>query len=222
MSKRILVIGDTHFPYHHKNFFKDFAHHLKEYKPTHIVHMGDIADLHAISRHDPDPELPNIATELARAHMAVQKMSKMIPGSTRVYLCLGNHDGRIEKRASQNGIPRHFLRNFKDLLGIPSSWQVDFEHQIDNIAFLHGKSPVRGKTTLAYGCHTVQGHFHSKLCVEYHQSPRQMLWSVFCGGAPDDKSLAMAYGKNNLEKSAYGFVRITDGVPAIFPGTPAR
>ena len=222
MSQRILVVPDTHLPYQHPNFFDDLKKHIKEYKPTDIVHMGDLVDLHSISRHDADPDLPNITIEVERAAEGVVRLAKMIPANTRVFLCLGNHDTRIEKRATLNGIPRRFLRNLKDILRIPTSWNVDFEHTMSGITFLHGKSPVMGKTTMAYGNCTVQGHFHSKLGVQYHQSSKRMLWSAFSGGATDDRSLAMAYGKNTLEKSAYGFIRITDGIPAIFPGTPAR
>jgi predicted phosphodiesterase len=219
MHRRILVIGDTHFPFQHPNFFKDLKHHLTTFKPDTVVHMGDMADIHSISRHEPDPECPDPMTEIAQANTCVRNMVKLIGKKVRVYVCLGNHDSRIEKMAARNGIPRAFLKNWRDLFCLPTSWQVAFEHHIDGISFLHGKSPVRGKTTLAYGCNTVQGHFHSKLGIEYHQGPRRMLWSAFSGGSVDDDSLAMAYGRNNLEKGAYGFLLIEDGIPRIVPGT---
>lgn len=219
MPDRILVIPDLHFPYHHPNFFKDLTPLLKSFKPQAIVQMGDICDFHAINRHELDPDAPDIITEIAQANIFIKKLANMIPKDVRVYMCIGNHDNRIERRATGHGVPRAFLKRFEDLVGIPPHWQVAFEHKIDDIVFMHGKSPVRGKTGMAYGCNTVQGHFHSKLEICYLQSPTRVIWSVFTGAAVDDDSLAMAYGKNNLEKGAYGFVLIEKGTPRIIPGT---
>lgn len=220
-TPRILCIPDTHFPYQHPNFFVDLARHIRYFKPTHIVHMGDIADFHAISRHDPDPDGPDILTEMKMARETILKFKRMIPKAVDFRLCIGNHDNRIEKRASNNGIPKIFLKEFRDVLVLPDTWNIALEHYIGDIAFMHGKSNLRGKTAMIYGCNVVQGHFHSMLDISYHQTPRKMVWSVFAGSAADDKSLAMAYGQNSLNKGAYGFVLIEDGIPHIVPGTPA-
>ena len=221
VNTKILVIPDTHFPFEHKNFFKDLSKILINFKPTHIVHMGDMWDMHTISRHDPDPDAPDIKSELQLAKERVVKLTSMLKDYKRVYVCVGNHDNRIEKRAACHGIPKAFLVTWREMLELPKHWLVGDEHQIGDIAFLHGKSNLRGKTAMAYGCNVVMGHFHSMLEVTYLQTPRQLLWSVFAGGAVDDKSMGMAYGANNLAKSAYGFVLIENGIPRIVPGTRA-
>lgn len=216
---RILCVPDTHFPFQHPNFFTDFARHIRYFRPTHIVHMGDIVDFHAISRHDPDPEAPSAKDELAQSKVCVNKFVNMIPKSVKTFICVGNHDNRIEKKAAQNHIPKAFLKSTRELFSIPDTWQVEDYHQIGDIAFVHGQSNLRGKACMSYGCNVVQGHFHSMLEISYHQTPTRKLWSVFTGSGADSKSLALAYGKNHLAKDVYGFTLIENGIPRIVPGT---
>lgn len=218
MTKRILCIPDTHFPYQHKNFFVDLARIIRYFKPLLIIHMGDLVDFHAISRHDPDPDADDISIELKKARKAIEQLKRIIK-NIPLKLCIGNHDNRIEKRASNAGIPKVFLTPYSKILGLPETWGIDFDHFVDGIAFTHGKSNLRGKTAMSYGCNVVQGHFHSMLDISYHQTPRKLLWSVFAGSAADDDSMAMAYGRNSLAKGVYGFVLIENGVPRIEAGT---
>ena len=64
MHKSILIISDTHIPYHHKDLFPFLKAIKKLYKPTKIVHIGDEVDKHALSFHDSDPDLPSAGDEL--------------------------------------------------------------------------------------------------------------------------------------------------------------
>ena len=219
-QNRILCIPDPHIPYQHPNLFVDIAQHIRYFKPTHIVIMGDLVDFHAVSRHDPDPDAPDAKTEFERTRICINKLKRTIPNGINVYLCIGNHDNRIEKRAAINGIPKVFLKSFAELFDLPKRWKIDDVHYINDIAFTHGHSNLRGKTALSYGTNVVQGHFHSMLDISYHQTPTKLIWSVFAGSGADNKSLALAYGKNSLAKDVYGFVLIENGVPRIEPGTP--
>ena len=64
MNKSILVISDTHIPYHHKDLIPFLAAIKKFYKPDRVVHIGDELDKHALSFHDSDPDLPSAGDEL--------------------------------------------------------------------------------------------------------------------------------------------------------------
>ena len=56
MNKSILIISDTHIPYHHPDLIP-FLKDLKEiYKPDRVIHIGDEVDKHAMSFHDSDPD----------------------------------------------------------------------------------------------------------------------------------------------------------------------
>ena len=218
MKPRILCLPDSHFPFQHKNYFKDTARLVRYFKPAIVVHLGDMIDFHAISRHDPDPEAPSAKTELERAKDCVKKLLH-ITGSIPVDYCIGNHDNRIDKRAAQNHIPTDFLKSFKELFELPAHWHTALVHYIGDITFTHGQSNLRGKTALSYGMNVVQGHFHSMLDISYHQTPTKLLWSAFGGSGADSKSLALAYNHNALAKDVYGFIVIEKGIPQIIPGT---
>ena len=56
-NKCILVISDTHCPYHHPDLISFLKTIKKKYKPDRVIHIGDEVDSHAISFHDSDPDL---------------------------------------------------------------------------------------------------------------------------------------------------------------------
>ena len=59
MYKSVLIISDTHIPYHHQDlipFLKDLKNIMK---PDKVIHIGDELDKHALSFHDSDPDLPS-------------------------------------------------------------------------------------------------------------------------------------------------------------------
>ena len=41
MNKRILIISDTHCPYHHPDLIPFLKSLKKKYKPDRIIHIGD-------------------------------------------------------------------------------------------------------------------------------------------------------------------------------------
>ena len=53
----VLVIGDTHLPFSHRNYL-DFCVEIgKRCKCSQVVHIGDLVDLHSMSFHDSkDPD----------------------------------------------------------------------------------------------------------------------------------------------------------------------
>ena len=63
MNKRILVISDTHCPYHHPDLIPYLKAIKKKYKPDRVIHIGDEVDSHAISFHDSDPDLYSAGDE---------------------------------------------------------------------------------------------------------------------------------------------------------------
>ena len=80
MYKRILVISDTHFPYHHKDTFNFLKALNKQYKPDHVVHIGDEADWHSVNvSHMIDPDLPSPADELLMARSLCGQLEKIFP-----------------------------------------------------------------------------------------------------------------------------------------------
>ena len=60
MSNRcILIISDTHCPYHHEDLIPFLTAIKKKYKPDRVVHIGDETDKHGLNFHGQDPDLPS-------------------------------------------------------------------------------------------------------------------------------------------------------------------
>jgi len=51
MIDNILIIGDTHIPFHKKNYLNFCKDVQKKYKCKRIIHIGDEVDNHALSYH---------------------------------------------------------------------------------------------------------------------------------------------------------------------------
>lgn len=211
---KILVIPDTHFPYQQKTFFSDLTKILKQYKPDRIVHIGDLVDSHSISKHTPNPNSISASDEFKEAKDCIKKLVNLI-GKTPVSLCLGNHDLRYFKMGAVLRMPDMYLKPFKELFDLPNTWKVGVDFVIEDIYFTHGKSSTIGKTAHAYGMSTVEGHFHSQFSINYFKHPKINMFGAFSGSALDDNSKAATYASNNLSKSIYGFLTITDGTPAL-------
>ena len=71
--KKVMVIGDMHIPYHHKESFAFLRALKKKYKGFDlVVNIGDELDQHAISMHDSNPDLPSAGDELKLAKKYVK------------------------------------------------------------------------------------------------------------------------------------------------------
>ena len=81
MSKNsvILVISDTHCPYHHPDLIPFLKALKKKYRPDRVIHIGDEVDSHAISFHDSDPDLYSAGDEHQASLPTIHEMEKLLP-----------------------------------------------------------------------------------------------------------------------------------------------
>ena len=85
MNKRILVISDCHFPYHHEATFNFLRKLKKQYKPDTVVHIGDEMDWHSINvSHVINPDLPSPADELLVGRSLCQQLEKIFPNMKHI------------------------------------------------------------------------------------------------------------------------------------------
>lgn len=218
LSNNTLIIPDLHFPAQHPKTFSFLRDVIKEYKPNKCIQMGDIVDLHSISVHEKESELPSAKDELTQAVDCIDKLVDTVMLIPEVYVCLGNHDTRVFKMANRIGIPRDFIKSFSDIYGLPEDWKVGFEHIVDNVYYTHGKSAAPCVLSRAMGMSTVEGHFHSVADLTYYQTPNKRLWSMHCGTLSDDKHMSMSYGITNIRKSVNCCCMLIDGkYPTIIP-----
>ena len=115
MFKSILIISDTHIPYHHPDLIPFLKAVKKEYKPDKIVHIGDEIDKHAMSFHDSDPDLPSAGDELKLSLPVIKELEKLFPDMD---LLDSNHGSLVYRRALKYGIPKAYLRNYNEFLEV--------------------------------------------------------------------------------------------------------
>jgi hypothetical protein len=220
-NSRILVIGDLHLPYEHQDAF-DFLGALKEeYKPDRVINIGDEIDGHAISMHDADPDLQSAGDEFNTALIGIRRMYDLFP---RLDLIESNHGSLMFRRAKKHGIPRCYLRSYNDIYGVGKGWQWHFDLVVTpsygpDVYLHHGKSANVLRLSQAMGMSAVQGHYHELFGAQWWGNPNALYFGAQTGCLVDHRSLAMAYGKNNLKRPVLGSLMIIDGVAKPVPMT---
>ena len=90
------------------------------------------------------------------------------------------------------------------MLGYPDGWKWAYNHEIDNVMYIHGtgSSGAQGAINRARDNRqsTVIGHIHSFGGVSYSASDRDIIFGMNVGCGIDVRSYAMAYGKVYAKK----------------------
>lgn len=208
MSKRVLVIGDTHAPCMHKNYISFLKKIYKKHKCNHVVHIGDLVDWSAISYHEKDVSLPSPVEEYKAAMKQVRQLHKAFPN---VEILLGNHDSLPYRKATTIGIPEEALKSFKDLWRL-DGWTIHPRYHdlvIDGVVYRHGDKCKGGqmaayKNAVAEFSSLVQGHLHAQAGVVYHANQEDCVFGLQVGCGVDHDHPAMAYGRVYAQKPIVG------------------
>lgn len=217
-NSRILIIPDLHEPYSHPDSLKFLKWCKKKYKPTRIISIGDEIDAHALSYHESDPDLDNAGRELEKAKKYLRPIMDLFPVMDIVE---SNHGSMIYRKAKSAGIPREAIKNYKEILGAPQGWHwyPDLKIKIgkQEVLFCHGIGANVLNASKDRGVSLVQGHYHSKLCLHWHGTQRNLKFAMNVGSLVNDRSMAMAYGKNFAKRPLMGCGLIINGVPQLIP-----
>ena len=76
---RVLVIGDTHFPAVHKDYFGFISNMYTKHNCNKVIHIGDVVDHHNISFHQKNPENESAIAEYEAALKCIKKWYKKFP-----------------------------------------------------------------------------------------------------------------------------------------------
>lgn len=218
-NSRILLISDLHVPYNHIDSLC-FLQHLKDkYSPTRIICLGDEVDMHALSYHDSDPDLPSAGDELRRSLPIIKKLENMFP---QMDILDSNHGSLVWRKAKTNGIPTAYIKSYNDVLEVGEGWKWSFDLTIElptgqRCYFHHGKSADVVKLSQQMGMCAVQGHYHEKFKIDYWANPNGLFWGFQIGCLIDDKSLAFSYNNCNIKRPMIGTGMIIDGYPILEP-----
>ena len=218
-NSRILIISDMHVPYQHKDAIKFLQYVKDKYKPTRVICIGDELDKHSLSFHDHDPDLPSAGDELRIGLPYIQQIKNMFPVMD---ILESNHGSLVYRKAKTNGIPRYYLKNYNDVLGVGKDWKWHFELLIElpngqKCYMHHGKIAEGIRLSQTMGMNSVQGHFHERFKIDYWKNPVGLYWSMQVGCLVDDTSLAMSYNNANLKRPVLGVGLIINSLPILEP-----
>ena len=216
----ILCIGDTHFPFEHKDYL-DFVLQIKDrVKCGTVVHIGDLVDNHSLSYHEHNPNGRSPLDEINEARQKVKKWAKAIP---KMLICRGNHDCLIERKARTNGMPEIAFKPFREIWDLPLLWKDEWEHNLYGVKFIHGTGYSGDNAHLKASYDNRQsvviGHTHSFGGVGYMANNRDCVFGLNVGCGIDRHKYAFTYGKDFKKKPILGCGVITDNgkFAQVFP-----
>lgn len=218
MFKSILIISDTHIPYHHPDLIPFLTKIKKKYKPDKIVHIGDEIDKHAMSFHDSDPDLPSAGDELKQSLPIIKELEKLFPDMD---LLDSNHGSLVYRRALKYGIPKAYLRNYNEFLEVGKRWKwhddLTLKTPSGPVYFCHGKVADVLKLAQSMGMSCVQGHYHSSFNIKYYGNSLGLYFGLQVGCLINKDSLAFRYNKTQRARPIIGLGMIVNGLPKLVP-----
>lgn len=215
----MLTISDLHFPFCHPDTLPFLAAIKKKYRPDRIIQIGDEADGHAWSFHDPDPDLYSPGDELGHAQWWIKKLYKMFPVMD---IMESNHGSLFYRKQKKAGLPKGIFKSYNEIYGVGRGWKWHFDLTItlsngSPCYFHHGKSSDVLKTSQSMGMSAVQGHYHEKFGVQYWANSLGLYFAAQTGCLVDDHSLAMSYNNTNLKRPLIGCLIIIEGEARTIP-----
>lgn len=214
----ILAIGDLHAPFMHPDAIAFLQAAKDKFAPTRIVLLGDELDGHALSQYDPDPDGFSAGHELNAGLEQLQPLYKLFPVAS---VCVSNHGIRPFKRAYQAGIPKAFLKSYREFMACPQTWFWEERIEIGDWLFEHGEG-VSGplgamKKAMNNMKSTAIGHLHSDAGVLTFNNGDRVIYALNAGCMIDAKAYAFAYGKHSARKPVIGVAIIERGIPHFHP-----
>jgi len=215
----VLVIPDIQYPFQHQDAHAFLAAIKKKYKPNVVVQIGDLLDQHYYSQYGPSSKATDGKEEIKRAIGDLkQGLYKLFPD---VFVCWGNHDLRIAKRASDAGLDPYLLKSYEEIIQCPKGWKFSDKWEIDGVMYEHGigRSGYQGalKAAQANMQSTVIGHLHSNAGILWYGNKKNLIFGFNVGALVDDNKYAFEYARFSAAKSILGCGIIIDGIPLFVP-----
>lgn len=165
----VLIIPDTHRPYHDEKAHALVVKVGKRVKPKHLIILGDYADFYAVSSHDKDPSRMTpkaFEAEVADVRRGLKDLAST--GATNRIFIAGNHEDRLTRFVLRSAPTLQQLVVIPELLQLK---QLGYKYVpykssyiLGRMRYTHDVGPsgkhAAAKSMEAMGRNTVIGHCH--------------------------------------------------------------
>lgn len=221
---KILIVGDLHFPFHHKKCLESIHEFAKENQPDYIIQIGDLYDQYS---HAKFPRSHNLFTPREEEKLARDLAEKMwsrfgseCPNAKKIQI-LGNHDARPLKRVLES-LPQmeHWVEKyFQELMsfeGVETLLNSREEYKIEDILIIHGYSSKLGDHRDHYLNSIIVGHSHTG-GVSFRQVNGKILFELNVGYVADQFAKGLSYTPTRTVKWTLGNGWIDQYGPRFIP-----
>lgn len=213
----VLIVSDLHIPFEHKNALKFVSNTYKNYNCNEIVFIGDVFDVYSLSKYTKSPSSYNVIDEFNLSIKKIKEWSKEFPIAKCV---LGNHEIRINKKLTENGIPKEFIKTFNELWELPNTWKWKYEFIINNIHYLHGnRDGMYSHVNIARDIResVVTGHTHSSGGTHFLSNFSNTIFAMNVGCLINKDSYAFNYSGEQSRKQVLGCGVVLNNFPIFIP-----
>lgn len=203
IGRRILAIGDTHFPWASEDTLTAlyaFVDSLPEdEKPDVIVQVGDLHDMYSWKKFPGSMNLYNPKEEIELAYKMASEMwatlKRLAPGA-ECHQILGNHDVRALKRVLEQfpeGEVFFSIERFYQFEGVRTHMDPRVPLDLGDCLVIHGHRSRSVDHWLDLpGKNIIHGHDH-KVTITYRKFGGITKWIMGVGFAGDPKAKVFSY-----------------------------
>jgi predicted phosphodiesterase len=165
---KVLILPDTHAPYHDERAWKLVMKVARRIKPDTIIHLGDLADFYKVSNHSKDPARTlSFKDELKGVHALRAELDRL--GAKRKIFIEGNHEERFRRYLADKAPELFGIVTTDELLKLTENdWEfVPYRSaaKVGRVYFTHDTGGG-GKYSTAHALDSYQhsvviGHHHS-------------------------------------------------------------
>lgn len=210
--EKVLFIPDCHFPYHDELGFDLMMKAAQDFKPDHVIILGDFIDMYSVSAHDKNPKRALKLEEEITASVAALWRIKALGAKNNVYIS-GNHEDRLTRYLMQKA-PELY-----DRINIPSVLALDklgFEYipykqhyKLGKLFMTHdtGKAGVNAHKQALDAFHrsVIIGHTHRMGYIIQGDADGDKHVGAMFGWLGDEKQVDYMHNINTIKDWALGF-----------------
>lgn len=220
-GKTVLVIGDTHFPWHCPVNMQVLLSMVDSIQPDYVVQLGDLYDFYSFSKF---PRSLNIYTPFDEVKtgfdIAKEMWAKILELSPRseCYQLMGNHDARPFKRVIESFPDGEAFFKFDEQFKFPGVTTIKSDRdylKINGVIYVHGFKSAPGQHLAHFNDNVVFGHTHRSWVIGKSFEPTdsksyRTKWEFNVGLFGDPNAKALQYTPSKVTHWVLNGVALID------------